>query len=891
MAFSKITGKSIDVSTESIAEFNSTGIDDNATSTAITIAANNSVAIPNLHGNTTTVGNLTVGGDFIVQGNNFTVDADSLRVEDSLIQLASNNETSDVIDIGFFGHYSNDGNTALHTGFFRDASDEQYYLFNGLEDANLDANNSVTTINRSGTGFTLASLNVGNLNANGIFTIGDRGSATEELTIFHENNVSYLISDSSAGGGSKGEFSFRTNDGGTAGERVRIDGNGNVGIGTSSPNLHGWVKAITLNTSTNAAYELGQSGTKYGAFALQGDGRVQMTNFTANPLTFQTNNTERMRIDAGGSVLIGKTTPTDLHNTWNHLIIGEKGAIISQNGAGGINGITLADNAYIDADTGNYAYQTADAASKITQTGGVITFANAGSGSAGAALTLTERLRIDSSGNVIVQDGGELRVVRSSQSNYTAIYTDTGDSTIINNSWANKKLVLNRDGNVGIGETSPSSILHISVADHTQGSDGRAIRIDNDTTGRFGVIGVDDLENMYLWNGTNNTTGNIQLYTGGGTGTERVRLNSAGHLAVSKKATVGGGVTATSPDAVFTVQDSGATVGQITAVFGADGNTNTLTNSTPKETRIGIPHYNTAEEPAALIYAESTSSINRIIIGGGSSRMNAATDIQFRTASNTTTQTGTECMRISSSGNVAIGDDDAQYKLDVSTSNLNSAIFRIGYNLRTWAGGELRMGQLNAVDAYSSYLQGYEPVGNSPVRAIALNPYGGNVGIGTTTPSNKLDVRGTVASEAQKTDHIALFNIAAGTYNVGNWYTFTNRSTIANYGYGDGFYIFRIYEDTYGAGGGNYFINYVTEPFYFSNTATNATKAMEFTISNIAMGHAANYFPTNSVGIRVVEQTGASGANHQFQWAPKGANLGIDQNAGKRIYIYLHRFG
>ena len=72
MAFSKITGKSIDVSTENIVEFNSTGIDDNATSTAITIAANNSVSIPNLHGNTTTVGNLTVGGDFIVQGNNFT---------------------------------------------------------------------------------------------------------------------------------------------------------------------------------------------------------------------------------------------------------------------------------------------------------------------------------------------------------------------------------------------------------------------------------------------------------------------------------------------------------------------------------------------------------------------------------------------------------------------------------------------------------------------------------------------------------------------------------------------------------------------------------------------------------------------------------------------------
>ena len=61
-----------------------------------------------------------------------------------------------------------------------------------------------------------------------------------------------------------------------------------------------------------------------------------MYNVSSNTHIFNTGNSERMRIDAGGSVLIGKSTPTDLHNTWNHLIIGEKGAIISENGGGGI---------------------------------------------------------------------------------------------------------------------------------------------------------------------------------------------------------------------------------------------------------------------------------------------------------------------------------------------------------------------------------------------------------------------------------------------------------------------------------------------------------------------------------------------------------------------------
>ena len=107
-------------------------------------------------------------------------------------------------------------------------------------------------------------------------------------------------------------------------------------------------------------------------------------------------------IDSGGSVLIGKATPTDLHNTWNHLIIGEKGAIISENGSGGIDGISISDNAYIDSDTGAYAYQTTAAASVVRQTAGIIQFANAASGSAGAALTFGETARIDASGNLLV---------------------------------------------------------------------------------------------------------------------------------------------------------------------------------------------------------------------------------------------------------------------------------------------------------------------------------------------------------------------------------------------------------------------------------------------------------------------------------------------------------
>jgi hypothetical protein len=63
---------------------------------------------------------LTVTGNLVISGNTVTQDVETMKVEDSLIQLAANN-AADAVDIGFFGQY-NDGATK-YTTFFRDASD------------------------------------------------------------------------------------------------------------------------------------------------------------------------------------------------------------------------------------------------------------------------------------------------------------------------------------------------------------------------------------------------------------------------------------------------------------------------------------------------------------------------------------------------------------------------------------------------------------------------------------------------------------------------------------------------------------------------------------------------------------------------------------------------
>ena len=170
---------------------------------------------------------------------------------------------------------------------------------------------------------------------------------------------------------------------------------------------------------------------------------------------------------------------------------------------------------------------------------------------------------------------------------------------------------------------------------------------------------------------------------------------------------------------------------------------------------------------------------------------------------------------------------------------------------------------------------------------------GGNVGIAQTSPAEKLHVNGVIRSKAQKTESMQMFNIASGTYTAGSWYNFTTRSAIANFGYGNGFYIWHIYDDTYLAGGGNYFINYCSEPFYFANVATNAVNTMEFGMNNtVAFGHAANGGAASRVKLRLAEEYGVNGADADIQWAWNGSNnLTINQAAGRRIYIYLHKIG
>jgi hypothetical protein len=96
---------------------------------------------------------VVVTGDLTVNGDSVTVNTTSLAVEDPLIRMATGNTTTDALDIGFVGSYGD--TTEKYTGFFRDASNSEYYVFNGAPTTAL-ANN---VIDRNASGFALAKVN------------------------------------------------------------------------------------------------------------------------------------------------------------------------------------------------------------------------------------------------------------------------------------------------------------------------------------------------------------------------------------------------------------------------------------------------------------------------------------------------------------------------------------------------------------------------------------------------------------------------------------------------------------------------------------------------------------------------------------------------------------
>jgi hypothetical protein len=99
-------------------------------------------------------GDVNISGNLSITGNTTFINVASYVVNDPLLYIAGNNYTSDIVDIGFVGNYSNGACTTLHTGVFRDAGTKEWYVF---ENYAVEPYNNV--IDPAGNNFTISVLN------------------------------------------------------------------------------------------------------------------------------------------------------------------------------------------------------------------------------------------------------------------------------------------------------------------------------------------------------------------------------------------------------------------------------------------------------------------------------------------------------------------------------------------------------------------------------------------------------------------------------------------------------------------------------------------------------------------------------------------------------------
>ena len=530
-------------------------------------------------------------------------------------------------------------------------------------------------------------------------------------------------------------LAFAVSEGASApAERMRINPVGNVGIGTSSPSF----RLDTVTTGTAIARFQGVANGYVDVTDGTGTFRTQMlsnepflTSIGAYAMRFGTNNTERMRLDSSGNLGLG-VTPSAWWSSTRALQIGNSSSLNDFSSSGNRQ-TTLANNAFLNS-TPAWTYINTDPASRYHQTGGQHQWFNAPSGTAGNAITFTQAMTLDASGALIlggtsaagtgtkidarVSSGEVARFALSGATSNTvsvmigkqsatteglqleydgatgnsAINSIYNPSALLFKTSNTERMRIDSSGNVGIANTVASTLNAVSGAGNLvvgsgSGDEGISVYSGNASLGSLcfadGTTGSATYTGYITYNHSSN---HMEFGTNGGT--ERMRIDSSGNVGI--------GLT-TNTSYKLQISGAGTQTFRITSTDGAN----------------------------ADLSCDGTSSMS----------LGSPNGIPIRFVTN-----GTERMRITSDGNVAINASAPTSKLVVAYTSDASApltVSKAGVNFLGSSSVQLLFGS-DPNSPYAAYIQTSNGVGSS--FPISINPAGGNVGIGTTSPSATLHV-------------------------------------------------------------------------------------------------------------------------------------------------------
>jgi hypothetical protein len=289
-------------------------------------------------------------------------------------------------------HFSSDTNT----GIFSPAADTIAFAEGGVEVMRIASDGKVYI---GGTTAGTFGLRVFAASDVAEFVATDAGANGAQIRLFHDsaspaaNDVTSLIDFAGRDSGGNatiysrisgiatsvtdtsesGAIAFSTRNTGTFAERMRIDTSGNVGIGTSSPSYR--------FVSLGGRIQLGGGTTAQEGIAIQrASGYASITginhdNNAYNALAFATGASEAMRIDTSGNVGIG--TASTVATATTRVEVNAASSAYNLSVSGSLTGYLYADSSAF----GLYGYANVALVIKTNN---------------------TERMRIDTSGNLLV---------------------------------------------------------------------------------------------------------------------------------------------------------------------------------------------------------------------------------------------------------------------------------------------------------------------------------------------------------------------------------------------------------------------------------------------------------------------------------------------------------
>ena len=416
--------------------FTSTGIDDNATSTAITIDSSQNVGI----GTTSPDGKLNV---FSASAGSVSADADA----DELVLENSGN-------VGLSLLTASTGESGIYFGNPGTNGQKDFYLKYYHE-------SHATTANRRAFTFNTASTERMRIDSSGNVLVGTTNDTpglgdTDVGASFRADGASFVSRTLSDTSGSTFYVNRNTNDGnliqfqkdGSTKGSIGINGGDepyfarSVGTTTGIKIANGALTACQSDgTNHDNSQDLGASSIRWRNLYMAGDAVMggssniiyeSGTTFNVRAavanLTFQTNGAnERMRIDSSGHVGIG-VTPDAWRTTDSVLQLGSRASV-----TGLANDTHFSNNAYFDTGSTWKAQDTAQAANYY-QSAGIHVWRYAGTTTADTAISWSEAMRIDNSGNLLVG---------------TTVLTDVSSSGT-----GNEGAYIKSDGSVGLATSN-----------------------------------------------------------------------------------------------------------------------------------------------------------------------------------------------------------------------------------------------------------------------------------------------------------------------------------------------------------------------------------------------------------------------------------------------------